>query len=195
VPAEPTQPGWFAFSASGYFGELRLYDVPQVDNQTPTGSGIAIMGGLHASAIAHARNVYGGLSVVYEGSLTHFEGANVSLWRPGVVLGWGAPYGDGWLGASATGGLVYSYTSQTANEVSGSVSPTSGGSGTVSPPQTVRQDWNTMQYFGELALHAKLPQVFGQQPFASVSAAWVAKSSLFAPKSMVGLELGVVWND
>jgi hypothetical protein len=185
-PRSDSRDGWLALSAGGYVGQLTLYDVPQVDNETPTGSGTAAMAGLHAVATAHLQRAYAGLSVVYEQSLTNFHTIGVVLWRPGLTLGWGAPYGGGLLGFSVTGGVLYSDTAQSI--------PVTPGVNNLQPVQ-YRQDWNQMQYFGEIAGYVRLPRVAGQQPFVSPSAAWVAKSSLYAPKSMFGIELGVVWND
>jgi hypothetical protein len=162
-----------------------LYDVPQVENQTPTGSGTAAMAGLHVVAGAHFHHAYAGVSLVYEQSLTDFHTVGVTLWRPGFAIGWGAPYGDGWLGLSATGGVLFSDTAQTALTCT---------TCDMTAPR-YRQDWNEMQYFGEIAGYVQLPRVAGQQLFVSPSFAAVAKSSLYAPKSMFGIELGVVWND
>jgi hypothetical protein len=178
--------GWLSFSAAAYLGQLTLYDAPQIDNGTPSGSGTAVMAGLHAVGAVHLRRAYLGMSVVYEQSLTNFHGVGVELWRPGVTLGWGAPYGGGLLGVSATGGLLYSDTAQTA--YMDSAQSASGGG-------AFRQDWNGMQYFGEIAGYVQLPRVLGLRAFVSPSGALVAKSSIYAPKWMFGAEFGMVLDD
>jgi hypothetical protein len=191
----PVQPGWFAFSASAYVGEMRVFELPStatvVGDASAPGSvgGNAAMGGLHAAAIAHSTHIYGGLSVGYEHSLTNFDGSSASLWRPGAVLGWGAPYGDGWFGVSASAGIAFLSASQ-------QVSVPAGESLVVSPTtKPGPNQYSEMPVFAELALHAKLPLVFGQQPFLSVSAASIAHNAEFSPGLLLGLDLGVVWND
>jgi hypothetical protein len=159
------------------------------------------MGGVRATAIAHSRVLYGGLSVVYESSLNNYAGDSVSLWRPGAVVGWGAPYGEGWFGVSAMGGLLLSSMSETVYEAGATAAcapntcNSPGGNTSVKPGSTTTQEsYSAREYFAELALHAKLPIVFGQQPFVSLSGA-LATTAAHAPSALLGLDLGVVWND
>jgi hypothetical protein len=176
-------------------GELHRYDGNISAGAYPVGAVIAVMGGVRATAIARSRSFYGGLSVVYESSLNNSEGGSFRLWRPGAVLGWGAPYGEGWFGVSGAGGLVFSSTSETILSEGATAGP-AGGTTTVTPGSSfARQEYDQTQYFGELAVHAKLPVVFGQQPFASLSGALVTRTAQPGPGALLGLELGVVWHD
>ena len=200
APGLPPEKGWFAFSASAYLGELRMFELPQttslvVGDVAPPGSvgGTGAMGGLHGAAIAHSTHIYGGLSVVYEHSLTNFNGSSASLWRPGAVLGWGAPYGEGWLGVSASAGIVFLSASQEASTTA-SATPTAAGDPTPIAKSGPAQ-YSDRTGFAELALHLKPPTVLGQQPFVSVSAGSVARSADLSPGILFGLDLGVVWND
>jgi hypothetical protein len=121
---------------------------------------------------------------------------SASLWRPGAVLGWGAPYGDGWLGVSAGAGIAFLSASQDSTVAWASGTGTPGIVVPTPPPTKSEPSQHTvMPVFLELAVHAKLPLVFGQQPFLSASAAEVATNAAFAPATFLGLDLGVVWND
>jgi hypothetical protein len=187
---EPSQAGWLAFSASAQVGQLRMFTIPASWSLPVTTGGSAAMGGLHGAAIAHSTHGYGGLSVAYEHSLTDFGGMSASLWRPGAVLGWGAPYGDGWWGVSVGAGVAFVSASQSSHPSWASSDPSIGSSPTGGPThQTVTP------VFTELALHAKPPRVFGQQPFVSVSGADVMYTGAFSPGVLLALDLGVVWND
>jgi hypothetical protein len=164
--ADHPSEGWLAFSASGRVGEMRLYDFSAYDTTV-----IGVTGGVQAAAVARFGGAYGGLSMAFDQSLSDLGGTNASVWRPGVVLGWGAPYGEGWAGLSAAGG--------------GAISRLYGGG-------YARDE---EQFFAEVAAHLKMPRLLGQQPFVSASGAWITGGSMWSSKSLIGLDLGLVWND
>jgi hypothetical protein len=163
--AEHRSEGWFAFSGSGRVGEMFYTNNASYSGNVWSNT-IDVTGGLHAVAAAHVAGVYGGMSLSYDQSLSDSTGTTVRSWRPGVVLGWGAPYADGWCGLSATGGGAFYLRSG-----------------------------DEQQWFAELAAHARLPDVFGQKPFVSAFGGYLTGGSMWSSKSMFGLELGLVWKD